>query len=114
MSPNESMSIAIGTALAGCPSHGSVRAELPHTALTLDADDRTAHRDTDARDAADGEVSFPSRPADVRETQKVERLGRAIATLRSAFGRVASELDQPRFLRMQFQAELGEPLPQRR
>ena len=31
------LTIAIGTALAGRPSHGSVRAELPHTALTLDS-----------------------------------------------------------------------------
>ena len=40
--------IAVGTALAGVPSHRSVRAELPHTALTLDEDDQTALRDTDA------------------------------------------------------------------
>jgi hypothetical protein len=31
--------IAIEPAIAGRPSHGSVRAELPHTALTLDAND---------------------------------------------------------------------------
>ena len=68
----------------------------------------------DRGDAADGEVPFPCLPANVREAQKVERLGRAIATLLSSFGRVASELDQPRFLRMQFQAELGEPFPERR
>ncbi len=44
----EDVVIAIEPALAGCPSHGSGRAELPHTALTLDVDDRTARRDTDA------------------------------------------------------------------
>jgi hypothetical protein len=37
--------IGIGTALAGCPSHRSVRAELPHTALTSDHDDQAARRD---------------------------------------------------------------------
>ena len=31
---------AVGTALAGHPPHGSVREELPHTALTLGSDDR--------------------------------------------------------------------------
>ena len=35
----------------------------------------------DRRDAFDGEVAFPSRPANVRETQKVERLGRAVTTV---------------------------------
>ena len=38
------LTIAIGPALAGRPSHGSVRAELPHTALTLDGNERTAPR----------------------------------------------------------------------
>jgi hypothetical protein len=42
------LTIAIEPALAGRPSHGSVRAELPHTALTVDANDRTALRDQDA------------------------------------------------------------------
>ena len=63
------------------------------------------------RSAVDGEIAFAGLAADVRETQKVERLRRAIATLRSPLGRVSSELDQPRFLRVQFQAELGKPLP---
>ena len=36
----------------------------------------------------------PGFPADVRETQKVERLGRAFAALRTPFFRVAPELDQ--------------------
>jgi hypothetical protein len=37
--------IGIGTALAGCPSHRSVRAELPHTALTSVHDEHAARRD---------------------------------------------------------------------
>ena len=42
----KSMTIAVGTAIAGRPPHRSVRAELPHTALTLDVDvSRTAHWD---------------------------------------------------------------------
>ncbi len=43
-----SSSSAIGPVLAGRPSHRSVRAELPHTALTLDSDDQTALPDRDA------------------------------------------------------------------
>ena len=38
----ERMVIAVGMALAGHPPHRSVRAELPHTALTLDADWQTS------------------------------------------------------------------------
>ena len=42
------MTIAVGTAIAGRPPHRSVRAELPHTALTLDVDaKRTARWDKD-------------------------------------------------------------------
>ncbi len=40
--------IAVGMALSGHPPHRSVRAELPHTAPTLDIDDQTALRDKDA------------------------------------------------------------------
>ncbi len=45
MSPN--ITIAVGTAIAGRPPHRSVRAELPHTALTLDVDWQTLHLDKD-------------------------------------------------------------------
>ena len=38
----ETKVIAVGMALAGHPPHRSVRAELPHTALTLDADWQTS------------------------------------------------------------------------
>ena len=34
------MTIAVGTAIAGRPPHRSVRAELPHTALPLGGDGR--------------------------------------------------------------------------
>src|SRR2546425_1746470 len=56
--------------------------------------------------------SLPSRPAVMRETQKVERLRFALPTLPSVFVRKASEFDQPRFLGMQLQAELRETTPQ--
>ena len=45
--PN-SVGIAVGTSLTGGPPHRSVRAELPHTAPTLDKDERIALRDKDA------------------------------------------------------------------
>ena len=41
-------SIAVGMALSGHPPHRSVRAELPHTAPTLDEDEQTARWDRDA------------------------------------------------------------------
>ena len=39
--------IAVGTAITDRPPHRSVRAELPHTALTLDGDEQTALWDKD-------------------------------------------------------------------
>ena len=46
----------------------------------------------------------------MRETQKVKRHRRVFTSLRSSFGRKATELDQPRFLGMQFQVKLGKPV----
>ena len=40
--------IAVGTVIADRPPHRSVRAALPHTALTSDVDMHTAHWDKDA------------------------------------------------------------------
>jgi len=37
----------VGTAIAGRPPYRSVRAELPHTALTLDVDWQTSHFNKD-------------------------------------------------------------------
>ena len=42
------MVIAVGTAIADRPPHRSVRAELPHTALTLDKDEQIVRWDRDA------------------------------------------------------------------
>ena len=47
----------------------------------------------------------------MREAQKVESLGLAVATPLSPFGRIAPELDHPRLVGMQFQVELAESLP---
>src|ERR671910_1322357 len=49
-------------------------------------------------------------PADVREAQEVERLGLADASRLAVAGGEAPELDQPRLVGMQFQAELRHPL----
>jgi hypothetical protein len=46
----------------------------------------------------------------MREAQELERLRLPVATRLASFGGVPSELDQPRFVLMQFQAESREPL----
>ena len=48
----ELIAIAVGTVIADRPPHRSVRAELPHTALTLDVDLQTARSDKDAESSA--------------------------------------------------------------
>jgi hypothetical protein len=61
------------------------------------------------RPSMDGEVASPSLPTDMGKTQKVEGLGWPLTGCGASFLRVAPELDQPCFLRMQGQAELGNP-----
>jgi hypothetical protein len=56
------------------------------------------------------EVSGLGLPADVREAQEVERLGLADASRCAVAGGVAPELDQPRLVGMEFEAELREPV----
>src|SRR5450759_430776 len=51
---------------------------------------------------------LPLLPADVREAKKVERLGLAKAPLPTSLGGEPPELDQPRLLGVQRQAELRE------
>jgi hypothetical protein len=51
-------------------------------------------------------------PTNVREAQKVECLRLPLSTPFSSFGCVAAKLEYARFLRMQFQPELGEPFRQ--
>ena len=48
---------------------------------------------------------------DVREPQEVKGLRLALAAAQPIPGGEPSELEQPRFLRVQGQAELGEPFP---
>ena len=47
MNGEEHIPVAVGTAISGRPPHRSVRAELPHTALTLDIWLQTAALDRD-------------------------------------------------------------------
>ena len=56
----------------------------------------------------------PLLPADMREAEKVERLRLPFSAPLPVFGRKRSELQQPRFLGMQFQVELphsSRPVP---
>ena len=60
-----------------------------------------------------GETSIaPLLPANVREAEKVERLRFPVSALLPVFGRERSELQQSRFLGMQFQDELSHSLDQ--
>ena len=49
--------IAVGTVIADRPPHRSVRAELPHTALTSDVDLQAARPDKDAESSASVAIS---------------------------------------------------------
>jgi hypothetical protein len=55
------------------------------------------------------EVPLPSHPADVRETQKVERLGLAFPSSIPAFFGIPPELDPARLVRVEFQTKLLQP-----
>jgi hypothetical protein len=46
----------------------------------------------------------------MRQAQELERLRLPVATRVASFGGIPSELDQPRLVRMQCQAEFREPL----
>src|ERR1700682_4422607 len=56
------------------------------------------------------ETPVPRLPAEVREAEKVERLGLADASGRSGPGGVPTELDEPRLVGVQLQVELRQPL----
>jgi hypothetical protein len=57
------------------------------------------------------EVSVaPLPPADVREAEEIERLRLPFSAPLPVSSRERSELQQPRFVGMQFQAELPKPL----
>src|SRR6476661_895761 len=63
--------------------------------------------------APNPEPPLPPGRTDVRETQEGERLRLAQPPRPTTFGRVASEFDQPRLVRVQLQTELGEPVAKR-
>jgi hypothetical protein len=48
--------VTVGTAIASCPPYRSVRAELPHTAPTLDGWRRSAHQDKDVGHEDEGSI----------------------------------------------------------
>src|SRR5437016_13647699 len=60
------------------------------------------------------EPSFPRLPTAMREAQKVEGSRFSVATLSPISFRIATELDDPRFVVMQSQSELRETLAQLR
>src|ERR1700736_2653999 len=50
-------------------------------------------------------LSIPCLAADVGKTEKVERLRFPLSALPPSLGRISTEFQQPRFLRIKFQAE---------
>ena len=63
--------------------------------------------------APNPEPPLPPGRTDVRETQEGERLRLTQPPRPTTFGRVASEFDQPRLVRVKLQTELGEPVAKR-
>ena len=63
--------------------------------------------------APNPEPPLPPGRTDVRETEKGERLRLTQPARPTTFGRVASEFDQPRLVRVKLQTELGEPVAKR-
>ena len=64
------------------------------------------------RPAQNREVPLPGLPTTVRKTQEVERLRLAVTTGSPISFRIAAELDDPRFIGVQFQPELRKALAQ--
>jgi hypothetical protein len=64
------------------------------------------------RCAFDGKRAFPRLATDVGEAEKVERFRFTLTPLGSAFGRIATELDQAGFLRVELQSEFEKPVPE--
>jgi len=62
--------------------------------------------------ALHGEVPVPVFPTQVRESQKVERLGLAFPSAFPVPLGIPPELDPARFLRVQFQSKLPQPFPE--
>jgi hypothetical protein len=62
--------------------------------------------------ALHGKVPLPVCPADVRETQKVERFGLAFPSSFPALFGIPPELDPARFVGMELQPKLPQPFPE--
>jgi hypothetical protein len=81
---------------------------IMHPAAKLDLDSlELRNHPLLRRNAPDGErIGLVATPTEVSEAQEVERLRFSRTTLLPVSGSIASELDQPGLLRMEFQAEL--------
>ncbi len=87
-----------------------LRHRLVHTRAKLLLDLLQFRSHTFARRLAlDGKVPLPVCPADMRETQKVERLGLAFSSPFPALFGIPPELDPARFIWMEFQPKLPQP-----
>jgi hypothetical protein len=84
----------------------------PLAKLLLDGSERRSHPLGDG-DPSDREPPVtPRLCALVREAEEVKRFRATFATHCATFDRVATELDQPRLVLVQLQAELGAPQPE--
>src|ERR1700686_3121512 len=105
--------VVVEVALHNCaePCAG-VRRSVVHAfaELLLDLLQLCPHTLAD-RHAPYGEASVPVFSADVRKAQKIERLRLAFSSSRSIFFGEPPELDQTRFVWMEFQPELRQPFP---
>src|ERR1035441_9591066 len=105
--------VVVEVALHNCaePCAG-VRNSVVHTCaeLLLDLLQLSPHTLAD-RHALHAKTSVPVFSADVREAQKIERLRLAFPSSRPIFFGEPPELNQTRFVRMEFQPELGQSFP---
>ena len=62
--------------------------------------------------AFDGERPLPRLATHVGEAEEVERFRFTLTALVSAFSHIAAELDQARFLRVEFQSEFEKAVPE--
>ena len=110
---SQSIPIPRNSEVSEMPAHNGLqpladfRNRIMHTPpqLDFDAQQRGLHALAN-RLPKHHEPSLLCLPADVREAEEVEGLWLAQTSALSVLGRMASELDQPRLFRVQFQLEL--------
>ena len=105
--------VVVEVALHNCAEPGAgVRYGVVHACaeLLLDLLQLCPHTLAD-RHALYTETSVSVSSADVREAQKIERLRFAFPSSRPIFFGKPPELDQTRFIRMEFQSELRQSFP---